>query len=282
MNILTFDLEEWFHILAHEQTAQPHQWEKFESRIHRNVERVLDILNRHHLRATFFCLGWIAKKYPEVVKKVISCNHEIGCHSMNHQLVYNQTREEFKKDLQDALHLLEDVTGNKITMYRAAGFSITADSKWALEILIENGITIDSSIFPMRRLHGGFNEFAASQPCIIETNGMTMKEFPVSTSSFMGRKFMFSGGGYFRAMPYTMIKAMMKKSEYVMTYFHPRDFDWEQPVISSLPLHRKLMSYTGLKNAQEKFEKLLNDFPFVSLIEAEKMIDWNNVAKISL
>jgi polysaccharide deacetylase family protein (PEP-CTERM system associated) len=282
MNILTFDLEEWFHILAHEQTAHPHHWEKFESRIHRNVDRVLDILQRHNLRATFFCLGWIAKKYPEVVKKVLACNHEIGCHSMNHQLVYHQYPEEFKNDLRDALHILEDVSGNKITMYRAAGFSVSEKTKWALEILMENGITIDSSIFPMRRLHGGFAEFASSQPCLIEMNGMTMKEFPVSTFNFMGTKIMFSGGGYFRVMPYALINGMMNKSKYVMTYFHPRDFDWEQSVISSLPLHRRFMSYFGLKNAQPKFEKMLKDFSFVSLKEADRLVDWNMAERIVL
>ena len=282
MRILTFDLEEWFHILAHNATAFPHQWDNFESRIQRNTDILLEVLNSHNQHTTFFCLGWIAKKYPEIIRQIKSRGHEIACHGMNHQLVYQQTPKEFKQDLQDSLKLLEDVSGNKIETYRAAGFSITSQTKWAFEVLAECGIKIDCSIFPEARNHGGYKDFPVSKPCIIQTNGVAIKEFPLNPFRFGAMKIVFSGGGYFRMLPYSLVKTMMNKSDYVMTYFHLRDFDSEQPMIASLPAHRKFMSYIGLKNALSKFERLLDGFSFNTVAEAQEKVDWNSVSKVQL
>jgi len=273
MNILTIDLEDWFHILDHPATERPDQWSGFESRLEKNVDRLLDLLDEHHQQATWFCLGWIAKQYPQVVKKV-AAKHELACHSDVHQLVYNQTPIAFKEDTQNVIRRLEDLSGKKMNAYRASGFSITEKTSWAFEILSECGITIDCSVFPASRNHGGFEKFGTAQPCRIAVNGTFLKEFPLNTIRLFGKEIVFSGGGYFRALPYSFIHSQMKKSDYVMTYFHPRDFDPAQPVLKSLPFKRRLMSYVGLQGALPKFKKLLLDHSFVDLATADKQMNW--------
>ena len=281
MNILTFDLEDWFHILDHPQTSSYESWEKLEKRIEVNTDRILCLLEKKNLRATWFCLGWVAKKYPELIKK-ISLNHEIACHSVNHQLIYNMSPDDVRNDIHDNIHFLEDVCGKKISAYRAPGFSFTKNTKWLVKILCEAGIKYDCSIFPMRRNHGGFENFPLDQPCRIFYGGYELMEFPMNKCSVGGYEFIFSGGGYFRLLPYNFISRMMDKSKYVMTYFHPRDFDPGQPVLHGLSLKRKFMSYVGLKNSLFKLNRLLNDYKFITLEEAANVINWKETMVINL
>jgi polysaccharide deacetylase family protein (PEP-CTERM system associated) len=246
------------------------------------MERIFEILYEcSDQKATFFCLGWIAKKYPEIIKKIIANGHEIGTHSFAHQLVYEQKPKEFEKDLQLSIDILEDISGTKIKSYRSPGFSITHNTKWAFEILLNCGISIDCSIFPANRAHGGFQEKTKSTPFIIKTQSGKLLEFPMNTRSILGISFVFSGGGYFRLLPYNLIKQMMTTSEYVMTYFHPRDFDAEQPLIDDLSLKRKFKSYYGLKGSSKKLKKLLNDFDFITLSTAKENINWNNAYSLT-
>lgn len=281
MNILTIDLEDWFHILAHEGTSQPYQWEKFESRVDRNTDWILGQLEGKH-KATFYCLGWIAERHPGLIRKIAASGHEVACHSMNHQLVFEQDRKLFKSDLQQAKNLLEDITGREVTSYRAPGFSVSEKTKWVFEVLCECGIKNDSSVFPAGRNHGGYPDFPSRNPCVVSINGGIIREFPMSMSAIAGRNFIFSGGGYFRIFPWKVIRSLMKKSGYVMTYFHPRDFDSGQPVLASLPLKRRLMSYTGLHGAGQKFERLVSEFDFVNIEEAEKLVEWDKAPVIAL
>jgi len=282
MNILTIDLEDWFHILAHNETSKPAQWENFESRVERNTDWILDQLSAKNQYATFFCLGWIAKKYPSLIRKINDRGHEIACHSMNHQLAYEQKPGEYRTELADALHLLEDIVGQPVYSYRAPGFSVTENTNWVFEILIECGIKNDCSVFPAKRNHGGYKGFLFREPCLVSTHGKSIREFPMSLSSVAGRTIVYSGGGYFRLLPYAVIKSMTKKSDYVMTYFHPRDFDPGQPMIASLPLKRKIMSYTGLRGARKKFEMLISDFRFTNVRDAVGKIDWDKVPVMTL
>lgn len=281
MNILTFDIEEWFHLLDNESTKGEKQWANYESRIHNNVDRILDILDRHNIKATFFCLGWIARKYPEVVRK-ISNKHEIGTHTDMHQLVYEQSPEEFNKDVEFSVKILEDITGQKVKYFRAPGFSITENEKWAFEVLVENGIEIDCSVFPAPRAHGGFPSYGTCEPSIISYNGISIKEFPISYTKILNKPIIFSGGGYFRLFPYSMIKQWTKQSDYMMTYLHPRDFDASQPVIQELSYFRKFKSYIGLKGAERKLNKWLTDFEFIDIATAVNKIDWENVPIVKL
>ena len=275
MNILTFDIEEWFHILDNDSTKTNQQWGGFEVRIHENMDRILSFLDTNNLKATFFIVGWIAEKYPEIVKKIDDLGFEVGSHTHMHQLMYNQSQFEVADDLKRSIQTLEDITGKKITSFRAPGFSITEKNKWAFEILYENGIRKDSSIFPAGRSHGGFPSYQKKVPSRLRFNGVELKEFPINTASLFGKNIIFSGGGYFRITPYGLIKHWSMNSEYIMTYFHPRDFDPNQPIINDLSLVRKFKTYVGLKTCLFKLDKWVNDFEFVDLNTADNIIEWD-------
>lgn len=282
VNVLTFDVEEWFHVLDNESTKTEAEWARYETRIYKNMDRIFNFLQRKDQKATFFCLGWIAQKYPDILKRIDALGYEIASHSAMHQLVYEQGPVAFKQDVEASIKSIEDVIGKKVTTYRAPGFSIKESNKWALEILIEQGITTDCSIFPAKRGHGGFESFGQASPCFIEVNGTKLKEFPINLFEVFPARFIFSGGGYFRLIPYWLIKRMMQRSDYVMTYFHPRDFDPTQPKIQELSLLRKFKSYYGLGTALNKLEKLLSDFSFIDLKTADKQVDWNTVKTVSV
>lgn len=282
MRILTFDIEDWFHILDNQSTKNESDWQKFTPRIHANMDTIFEILDITNTKATFFVLGWIAEQHPDVVKKIVQAGHEIGSHSTFHQLVFEQTQLDFRNDLQRSIRTLEDITGKKVQMYRAPGFSITQSCNWAFEELIREGITIDSSIFPAKRGHGGYPEYGENTPSIIEFEGSILKEFPINTIKFANRNIIFSGGGYFRLAPYTMINRWSNSSPYIMTYFHPRDFDPNQPVLKGLPLHRRFKSYVGLKSCRAKLEKWIQDEQFMSIHEADQLIEWDNAKRITL
>ena len=274
MRILTFDIEEWFHILDNQSTKTEAEWGAYEKRLDSNVGRIIDILESRNLKATFFCLGWVAREFPEVVRRIVDQGHEIASHSDRHQLAYEQTPEEFRTDLRASIRALEDAGGQRIRAYRAPGFSLKEENKWVFEILIEEGIEVDCSIFPAARAHGGFAAFGEEVPTLVNCASGSIREFPINTAHFMGRPVIFSGGGYFRVLPYWIIRALTEKSEYVMTYFHPRDFDPDQPMIGELSAIRKFKSYYGLAGARKKLEQLLDGFSFVSLGEAEQSVDW--------
>lgn len=282
MNILTFDVEDWFHILDNPSTKSEKQWIQHECRIHQNLDRILDILEKHNQKATFFCIGWVARRYPTIVKKIDNYGHEIGSHSDMHQLAYEFTREEFRKDLEQSIKSIEDVVGKKVRAYRAPGFSLKHQNTWMLEELSKHGIEIDCSVFPAKRAHGGFKEFGHAEPAYVEVNGARIKEFPINLYSLFVKNIIFSGGGYFRLIPYPLIKLFMKTSDYVMVYLHPRDFDYEQPLIEGLSAFRRFKSYVGLKSTSSKLDRLLNDFHFVDLEEANESIDWSKAKTIKL
>ena len=282
MRILAFDIEEWFHLLDNESTRTYREWNCFEKRIHLNVDKILSYLDETKNSATFFVLGWIAEKYPEIVRQIHDSGFEIGSHSHMHQLVYTQSPLEFKNDLIRSIELLQEITGNKIRYFRAPGFSITKNNLWSFDIINELGIEIDCSIFPAFRSHGGMPTFGYSKPSILKYNGITLKELPLNTHLIFRKNIVFSGGGYFRVLPYNLIKKWTKKSDYVMSYFHPRDFDPAQPIIQGLSLHRLFKSYVGLKGSEQKFKKWLKDFDFMDIQTADLQIDWENVKTITL
>lgn len=277
MNILTFDIEEWFHILDNPSTKSESQWNNYEVRIHKNMDKIFSLLEDHNLKATFFVVGWIASKYPDIVKKIDSYGFEIGSHTHMHQLMYEQTKSQVQEDLKKSISTIENIISKKIKYFRAPGFSITENNKWIFEILVNNGITHDCSIFPSGRSHGGFPSFKIATPSIIEFNGKKIKEFPINTHNFCGNRFVFSGGGYFRLIPYSVIKNWSKRTNYIMTYFHPRDFDPDQPIIQDLSFFRKFKSYVGLGSCLSKLEKWVIDFNFTDLKNADNQIDWNKV-----
>ena len=282
INILTFDVEEWFHLLDNDSTRSAEQWQNYEVRIHKNIDRIFSILEDTNTKATFFIIGWIAKKYPEMIKEIAS-KYEIGSHTMSHQLVWQQTPTEFKNDVDSSIKLLQDITGNPIKYFRAPGFSIRKSESWAFEILRDLGIEIDCSVFPSEHAHGGFPEYGPGIPKIIEVNGISIKEFPISCKVIGGKHIIYQGGGYFRLFPYSVIKKWAsKENDYLLTYIHPRDLDAQQPIIADLSLSRKFKSYIGLKKAENKLRKFLTDFKFIDIGTANKCFDWTNSEIIRL
>lgn len=282
MNILTFDVEEWFHLLDFDATRTEEEWGGYEVRIHENVDRILDILDETNTKATFFVIGWIAKTYPEVVRKIAE-KYEVGSHTMTHQLVWQQSPKEFRNDVEASVKMLEDITGQKVTKFRAPGFSIRESEGWAFEILHELGITTDCSVFPATHAHGGMPSYAKPVPSIIEYNGIEMEEFPVTFKEIAGKHVIYTGGGYFRLCPYPLIKRWSKEQQdYLMAYVHPRDLDGGQPMLEGLPLTRKFKSYVGTKGAEKKLRKYLTDFKFIDIETARQQIDWNVVPKVCL
>ena len=281
MRILTFDIEDWFHILDNQETSHEVRWSNFPSRIEFNLDRIFRILEVAQCKGTFFCLGWIAEKYPHLVRRIADAGYEVACHSHLHQLAYEQTPSQFRSDLRKALDAIRDAAGVCINTYRAPGFSLTKDSLWLLDILAEEGITVDCSVFPAKRSHGGLSEFPSAAPCLIKTfKGSIIKEFPLNVRPFLGQKIVFSGGGYFRIFPYSLIKRLFNQSDYVMTYFHPRDFDPDQPIIPNLSKLRYFKSYIGLSHSENKLVRLLADFEFIDVRTAVSDVDWLKVKTI--
>ena len=282
MNILTFDIEEWFHILDNNSTKTEQQWSNYESRIHSNMDTIFEILDNKKIKPTFFVVGWIAEKYPEIIDQITKRGIEIGSHTHLHQLIYENDEKTFYKDVEKSIKTIEDCSGKKVRCFRAPGFSITNKNKWAFEILYELGIEIDSSIFPANRSHGGLPSFKSKYPSIISYNGVSLKEFPINYHSIFNKKIIYSGGGYFRFIPYTAIKKWSKCSDYIMSYFHPRDFDFNQPIIKELSTFRKFKSYVGLRNCKFKLENWLDDFEFINIDKANTLVDWKNTQIIKL
>lgn len=281
MKILTVDLEDWFHLLDIPSVANASDWGRFPSRIHQNVDRLLALFSKHQVKATFFCLGWVAQEYPDIIRSIASLGHDIGSHSNRHTLIYQQSREEFREDTLRSIASLEELVGSKVVSYRAPGFSITSESLWAYDILIENGITCDSSIFPANRGHGGLPGFEYSTPMQLSVGGHKIKEFPMSVMSIAGRKLAFSGGGYFRLLPWPILAEFFDRSNYVMTYFHPRDIDPEQPVIDMSAV-RRFKSYVGLASCFDKLDKMLARHRFVDMATATTMLDWDAAPVLEL
>ena len=282
MHVLTIDLEEWFHLLDHDATRTEAKWGTYEVRIHENTERLLRILEETGSSATFFVIGWIARAYPDLVRRIAE-KYPVGTHTENHQLLWQQTPEQFREDLRSSVRRLEDITGRKVDAFRAPGFSIRPSESWAFEILAEEGITVDSSIFPAHASHGGWPGFPSESPALIQGNGFTIKEFPMSLEHFAGRSFVFAGGGYFRLCPYPLLRRWTREHrDFSISYIHPRDLDAGQPMLPGLSLLRKFKSYYGLAGAEKKLRRYLSEFSFVDLEAAAQGIDWRQVPVIRL
>jgi len=280
MNLLTFDIEDWYNC---DFISNDFNWDKHEVRIYQGVEKILTALADRNLKASFFCLGWLAEKHPDAVRSIHKEGHHIGCHSYQHELSFRFNKKEFEHDTLRAKHLIEDVIGEEVNAFRAPGFSITKNNVWALETLSEIGFQYDCSLFPAAHDYGGITNYGRSIPKIITMgSGKQLKEFPINIYLLWGKSIVFSGGGFFRLFPYWFIRHLTKRSTYIMTYFHPRDFDTGQPIIKSLPPIRKFKSYVGIKGAFDKFTRLLDEFDFLNIPEANDCIDWNAIETIHI
>lgn len=272
IDIMTFDIEDWYN---HDDYSQDFEWDKFEVRIFEGTEKILQALDENNIKGTFMCLGWVGEKFPELVRRIHDQGHHIGCHSYQHQLATRFTPAEFKKDTYKAKNILENVIGEEVDTFRVPSYSITKENLWAFDILSELGFIYDCSVFPSKHEFGGLPDFP-STPFIIKTSNGTLKEFPISLGKIAHRKIVFSGGGYFRVMPFNMMKKLLIRSSYSMSYFHPSDFDPGQPNMPQLPLMRQFKNRVALKGAYEKFQKYLTLHRFHNVRKADKIINWSD------
>lgn len=278
MNILTFDIEDWYN---HDDYSRDFAWEKHEVRIYEGTEKILTALAEKGLKGTFFCVGWIAEHHPQVIKDIASAGHHLGCHSYQHELATRFTPDEFKEDTYKAKCLIEDVTGCEVNAFRVPSFSITAKNLWAFDVLAELGFKYDSSVFPSTHEFGGIPSYPA-EPSILRTHKGDLKEFPICLGRLLGREIVYSGGGYFRVMPYSLLKKWTKKDPYVLTYFHPSDFDPGQPQMHQLSLMRQFKNRIGLKGAYNKFKQYIKDFDFIDFRDADCQINWKDCTKMDI
>ena len=291
MNILTFDIEEWFV----EETIYGFSKEKF-SEFDRYLGLILDTLDEKKLKGTFFCVGGLIPKYDYVIKQIAERGHEIGCHSNHHHFLNKMTYEEVLADTKVAVEALEQLVGKKMLSYRAPAFSIGESNKWVFEILAECGIERDASIYPATRDLGGFPNFGIKEPCMIEYAGIKLKEFPICTTTFLGGEMAYSGGGYFRFFPLRFVKKLINSSPYSICYFHIDDLlpeirgvfsrdEYESYYNEKGSMFNRYKRYyksnLGKKNAWNKLKKLIRCCDFVNLEMADKSIDWINCPIIS-
>jgi polysaccharide deacetylase family protein (PEP-CTERM system associated) len=267
LNALSIDVEEYFH--PAEVRAPVNQWASLPSRVEYEVENVLELLDKHSVRATFFVLGWVAEHHPRTVRQIAAAGHEIGCHSQLHRLIYDLSPKEFRKDTERACQAIEDAAGVTPKSYRAPCFSITAKSMWALEILVEMGFMYDSSIYPIVHDRYGIPGFGRHAQAL-ETPSGSILEVPVATVVLSKRHVApVGGGGYFRLLPYRYTAAGIRRvneeeQKPVCIYFHPWELDPDQPRLAAGVVSRA-RTYRGLEGMPQKLERLLTEFSFASL-----------------
>lgn len=292
MNILTFDIEEW----ALDKAKGDGSLEKY-AEYDAFLNRILDVLDESSIKATFFCTGLMAADFPQVVKLIHGHGHDIGCHSHRHTWMNKMTEFKAREDTHVAVDAIEQCIGHKVLSYRAPAFSIGESNKWMFEILAENGIEIDASIFPASRDFGGFENFGKKEPCIVEYKGIRIKEFPICTARILGQEVAFSGGGYFRFFPLWFVKNRVDNGDYSMCYFHIDDLTPEQQPKKSKEEYenyykesgtlinrykRYIKANIGKKRAFDKMISLIRSTDFISLGQAEKMTDWENTPVVEL
>ena len=292
MNILTFDIEEWFLEKAYFGNHSE-KYKEYDS----HLDQILNALDERGFKGTFFCVGGMATDFPDVVKKIEARGHEIGCHSFKHVWLNKMTEDEVMEDTKTSVDAIEQCIGKKVNSYRAPAFSIGNSNKWAFEILTKNGITRDASVYPAERDFGGFSQFGEKKPTLVYSERSIIKEFPICTTVLWGHELAYSGGGYFRFFPLSFIRKEMAKNDYSMSYFHIGDL---VPVFSGVMNKTEFEKYykipgtlknrytryiktnLGTKKAFGKMLSLIATEDFVSLEQADKMIDWQQAPSIVL
>lgn len=290
MNILTFDIEEWYI----EKAFHGNRKEKYEI-FDRYLAQILDILEERGLNATFFCLGKMASDFPEIIMKIAEKGHEIACHSDKHVWLNKMSYKEVDEDTHIAIDSLEQLLGKKIKGYRAPAFSIGENNKWAFEIFYKYGIEYDASIFPAVRDFGGFPSFGHNKPVMVSYQGVNMMEFPICMTRLFCKNIAYSGGGYFRLFPLWYVLKTVKNSDYVMTYFHIGDLLPGNKIIMSREDYeiyfkekgtifnrykRFVKSNLGRNNAFEKMTELISHTKMINIDQAIHQIQWDKAEKI--
>jgi len=277
-NALTVDVEDYFQVAALAEAVDRKDWSTMEYRVEANTDQLLELFEQRGVKATFFTLGWVAERSPDLVRRIQKAGHEIASHGYSHQLVYNQTPDVFRQETRKSKQILEDITGEPINGYRAASYSITAESRWALDILCEEGFTWDSSIFPVHHDRYGMPG-TPHQPYILEApKGGTLKEFPLSTCPVGNYRMPIAGGGYFRLYPYALSRWGLGKinraGQPFIFYLHPWEIDTGQPRLKVKAFSR-FRHYNNLDKCMNRLQRLLTDFQFGSVSDVMNAIEFD-------
>jgi polysaccharide deacetylase family protein (PEP-CTERM system associated) len=268
--VLTIDLEEWFHVTNFEPYITREQWgESYPTRIQHTLPRLLDLLAEYDARATFFTLGWVARRFPALIRRIVESGHELASHGEEHRLVTKQSPEEFRQQLNDSRDVLQQTGGTSVFGHRAPTYSLRKSTDWAFRILLESGFQYDSSVFPFGpRLD---RELCDSRfPCRLGMhNAEALVEYPLSTMRFVGNNIPVAGGGYFRLLPYPLIRLAIQQFNQIgqpaIMYLHPWELDTEQPRIEHASWLAKFRHYHQIDQAEPKMRLLLQDFQFGSV-----------------
>ena len=260
-NALTIDVEDYFQVSALAPYIPRSDWDVREGRVEQNVERILLLLDDYGARATFFTLGWIAERYPQLVRRIVDNGHELASHGFGHQRATEQSPQAFFADIHLAKVVLEDIAGIEVRGYRAPSFSIGQDNVWAFECIERADYRYSSSIYPIRHDHYG----APDAPRFAHDVGDGLVEMPVTTMRLFGRNWPAGGGGYFRLMPYTMSRWLLRRVNRVdqqpaVFFFHPWEIDPEQPRVPGIDARTRFRHYLNLHRTENRLRQLLFDF----------------------
>ncbi|WP_263771507.1 XrtA system polysaccharide deacetylase [Propionivibrio soli] len=260
-NALTIDVEDYFQVSALAPYIPREEWDSRACRVERNVERILNLLDKHSVKATFFTLGWIAERYPCLIRAIVDGGHELASHGYGHQRASDLSEELFFADIESAKRLLEDLSGHEVKGYRAPSFSIGKRNLWAFDCLERAGYRYSSSIYPIRHDHYGMPD----APRFAHSVRVGLLEVPVTTARFFERNWPASGGGYFRLMPYAVSRWLLRRvndidCQAAVFYFHPWEIDFEQPRIKGIDAKTRFRHYLNLHRTEQRLERLLADF----------------------
>lgn len=270
VNAMTVDVEDYFQASVFDRIVSRQSWYERESRVVRNTHRLLELFHRHHVCGTFFILGWVAERFPSLVREIASCGHELASHGFHHQLVYTLTRDQFRDDVKRAKAAIEDAAGLAVRGYRAPSFSIIRASLWALDVLIEEGHSYDASVFPIRHDRYGIPD-APRLAHVIGRPAGTIVEVPASTLRLGRANLPCAGGGYFRLLPYSVtrwaIGRLNAAGAPLIFYVHPWEIDPDQP---RLPVSRLngWRHYANLDETSSRLERMVGEFPFNTVTAA--------------
>lgn len=267
-NAMTIDVEDYFQVSAFENTISPADWSRHQPRVERNTHRLLDLFAEHDAKATFFILGWVAERFPAVIKRIVAEGHEIASHGMMHQRASAQTLEEFTADINRSKKLLEDIGGCEVIGYRAPSFSFTRSNEWVYPALVEAGYKYSSSVYPVVHDHYGIPDAPRFRYQPLEQ----IDEIPLSTLTVAGKNIPISGGGYFRLYPYWATRWAVRKftdtttSPYIF-YLHPWEIDPAQPRMGNINFKTRFRHYLNLNRVERRMKALLTDFEWSSMAE---------------
>lgn len=273
VHAMTIDVEDYFHVAALKDVVRPDQWDQQPARVVENTQKILRLFDSHSIRGTFFILGWVAERNPELIRQIDEAGHEIASHGYSHQLIYSQSPAVFREETYRSKEILESIIQKPVLGYRAASYSITKKSLWALDTLAELGFKWDSSIFPVYHDNYGIPD-TPSDPYTIKTrNGISLTEFPITSAQKFGLSIPAAGGGYFRQFPYPLFRYLFKvasnnNQDPRIFYLHPWELDPDQPRFNNASWFSRFRHYTNLSQCEHRLSRLIDDFRFDTLSQS--------------